>query len=825
MIYRFLALIIIFFIQFLDAKEVIKVGVLSFRDINHTYKQWEPTVAYLHEALPNYEFKLIPFYDFDFDKTYEKEKLNFVITNPEHFVLNRTKYKLNAIATLVQKYNNKIYATFGGVIFTRSDSKNINRIKDIEFKKIASPSKNSFGAYLVQIWELWKMNILSRDLNIYFTDFPQDRVVYDVLAKKADVGFVRTGVLESMIKEKKISKDDIKVLGNKSNEDFDMFLSTELYPLWTLLNTQFTSLESSKDVLMALFTIKEKSKAALVGDYYGFIPVKDYSKVEILMQTLRVHPDFKSKVTILDVIKKYYAEIMFSTILFLFLSSIVIIRILRDRKKIRDIARENELLLGSIEEGLYGTDEEGRCTFINNTALKMLGFSRDEIIGKNQHDLFHHTHYDSHDKYEVCDCPIYKTSRDGRIRNTDEVFFKKDGTLLFVHLIASPIFTDNKISGVMVAFGDIGASIKQKEELQNEKEKFEAIFNSSKDGIAILDLQSKFLEFNNAYLEMTGFSREELVTKTCVELTAPEDLERTKEALVVILNDGYIKDFEKTCITKNEKRLTITMSAVLMPDKNSILISTKDVTQNKLYTQQSKLASMGEMIGNIAHQWRQPLSVISSVASGVVVKSELNMLQQDEFVSEMKIVMKQAQYLSKTIDDFRNFIKESNIKERVDFTNMINQTISLVQSIFLLEGINIVTSLEQNFEIDGFENELIQAYINILNNAKDAIKYGDLKEEDRLIFLKTYKNEDGFVFDIYDSGGGISQEIIERIFEPYYTTKHKSIGTGLGLSMCRQIITEHHNAKIEAFNINYEYNNKAYKGACFRTLFPISQIR
>ena len=131
------------------------------------------------------------------------------------------------------------------------------------------------------------------------------------------------------------------------------------------------------------------------------------------------------------------------------------------------------------------------------------------------------------------------------------------------------------------------------------------------------------------------------------------------------------------------------------------------------------------------------------------------------------------------------------------------------------------TLFEDDIIIEGFENEIIQALINIINNAKDAIKENSTQLEERVILIKTIKDNNSLNMIIQDSGKGISPEILPRIFEPYFTTKHKSIGTGIGLSMTRKIIIEHHNGQISATNKKFTFNKKECFGACFVISFPI----
>lgn len=132
--------------------------------------------------------------------------------------------------------------------------------------------------------------------------------------------------------------------------------------------------------------------------------------------------------------------------------------------------------------------------------------------------------------------------------------------------------------------------------------------------------------------------------------------------------------------------------------------------------------------------------------------------------------------------------------------------------------INLILNVEDDMILYGFENELIQALINIINNARDAVKEHVPNDDDKFIFIQTKKIDDKLEISIKDSGGGIPENIIHRIFEPYFTTKHQSVGTGIGLSMTHKVIVERLNGNILVENQEYNYNDKNYKGACFKII-------
>jgi len=362
-------------------------------------------------------------------------------------------------------------------------------------------------------------------------------------------------------------------------------------------------------------------------------------------------------------------------------------------------------------------------------------------------------------------------------------------------------------------------------ELEKQKETFEAIYNGSKDAIAILDMKSNFLQVNPAYIEITGFTKKELLNTSCLNLTAQKDIQPSKDAMEEIMKVGFIKNFEKECIIKDNKILLVNMSISLLHNPDRILISVRDVTElkkkEKLMFEQSKMASMGEMIGNIAHQWRQPLSVISTAASGMKIEQEYNMLKEEDISKMCDAINDNAQYLSKTIDDFRNFIKGDSTKKIFNFKKGINNFLNLINGSMRDNNINMILDLQEGIEIDGYENELNQCLMNIFNNAKDEL----IKKEtnkDRFVFISTSTSEENIIIKIKDNAGGIPKDIINKIFEPYFTTKHQSQGTGIGLHMTYNLIVDGMGGNIEATNVNYRYGDNEYVGAEFIITLPLN---
>ena len=231
-----------------------------------------------------------------------------------------------------------------------------------------------------------------------------------------------------------------------------------------------------------------------------------------------------------------------------------------------------------------------------------------------------------------------------------------------------------------------------------------------------------------------------------------------------------------------------------------------------------KMAALGEMIANIAHQWRQPLSVISTGVTGMQVQKEYGLLNDEEFNKTCQAINDNTQYLSKTIDHFRDFIKGERNKVEFDLTENINNFLTLVQGSIKMNNINIVLNLQENIKINNYPNELLQCLFNVFNNAKDALI--EKKIEDKYIFISSKIKKDQVIIKIKDNAHGIANNALAHIFEPYFTTKDKNKGTGLGLNITYNLVTKGMNGTIEAYNVSFTYNKNEYTGAEFRIQFP-----
>ncbi|WP_233994417.1 sensor histidine kinase [Campylobacter fetus] len=233
----------------------------------------------------------------------------------------------------------------------------------------------------------------------------------------------------------------------------------------------------------------------------------------------------------------------------------------------------------------------------------------------------------------------------------------------------------------------------------------------------------------------------------------------------------------------------------------------KNEEKTKLMFQQSRLANMGEMLANIAHQWRQPLNELS--IDLFRLKQTVNTPNSEflDIYNHSKTVIKG---MSNTIEDFRNFFNSNTKKESFLVSSAIEDAAIMLQRTLEKDGIKLEFSYDKNIFLTGYKNELAQVFVNLFTNARDAFREIDIDNK----FIKvSVKRSKGFVIlKVQDNAGGIKEGIKDKIFEPYFTTKHPIVGTGLGLYMNKKII-EKFNGDISVHNVKF--------GTCFEIKIPI----
>lgn len=351
----------------------------------------------------------------------------------------------------------------------------------------------------------------------------------------------------------------------------------------------------------------------------------------------------------------------------------------------------------------------------------------------------------------------------------------------------------------------------QNEKIEEKNSQLNLLLNTTMEAIVLLR-DKKVIDCNDTAVDFFDFkNKDEFINQGI------ENLHLNCE----LLNTPTQKPIEIKLKLKKTTYALLNVKQTNFNNQVCKIISLLDITELKnkeiLLQEQSKLASMGEMLSNIAHQWRQPLSIVSVAASSVTLKKEINQLDDDFLFDSMEKIVKTTEHLSNTIEVFKEFLKDDKEKTTFSISENIDKNLSIIESVLSDNKINIIKEYE-DIKITNYYNEFSQVIMNILTNAKDAFRVKN-NDEEKIIKIKIEQSDTKVIISILDNAGGIEESIINRVFEPYFTTKHSYHGTGLGLYMSHKIIKNSMNGEISVSNEYFEYKDNYYKGACFKIEF------
>ncbi len=656
----------------LFAKQV-TIAVVAIHGDEKAIQAWTPTVEFLQRALPQHTFKLIPFTPDKVEQlkqTIAAGTIDFVISQPAIYVELELSNGISRILTMIDKSRS---AEFGSVLITRSDS-GIKRLKQVKKRRIAAVAPLGFGGWLIGYHELLEHGIdLLKDASHVEFLGTQDKVLQAVMNRRADIGIIRTGFLENMVRDNGLDLNKITVLNRQSNLDFPYLLSTRLYPEWAFAKTKKVSNALAKETAMAMMSIPPDSEAAKKAGFWEWTMPYNYQPVHEMMQKLQVGP-YKSfgEVTLWEFIYQHKvltiisAFFLFGMIVFMFIS-------FKMRFKLQNY-------IDIIDKTTIASqvDARGNILHASQALCNLTGYTKEELIGR-KHTLLRHP-----DVPKSFYRQMRATLNAGKVWKGELMNRRKDGRTIWSEATISPVY--------------------------------------------------------DAKRQLTGYT------------TVRQDITDKK---------------------KIEK-------------------------QRLLFLQQSRLAQMGELIGMIAHQWRQPLNIIGLSITKIEMESMLGILDDAKLEKIMQNINTQVQYMSQTIDDFREFFHQDKELQKMNLRALLQESVDLLRDLFRSKKISITNEVDETLAVDIFPNEFKQVILNILNNAKDALL--EHPQESRKILITARQNEGKTTVFISDNGGGIDPKIIDKIFDPYFTTKFESQGTGLGLYISKLIIEEHLHGTIKAEN-------------------------
>lgn len=389
-----LLMLLLFMASLAPAAESVKLGVLSFTDKQDTLRQWSPTAAYLHQIIPTRTFEVVPLYYDEMNARVAGHQLDYVFTNSEHYVVLRNAFKLSAMLTLMNRVEGTDVNAFGGVIFSRAEGAPIDRLEDLRGKRVAAVGLFSLGGFLAaaEVCKQAHVDLQTDDVQLRFIGMPHASVVQAVLNNQADVGIVRTGVLEMLIRQGALDPARIHVVNSQSTALFPQRLSTNLYPEWPLAAMPESDMALTKAITIALLQMRPENPAARAGGYAGFTPPANYLPVEEVMRGLRVYPGVHAISVWQDLWEQNSAKlqvlglVLLAAILLVTLYLYVSNRNLRRLTALYARAQEDLEIMAvafNSQVGLIVTDRFTRIVRANDALCATLGYAETDLIGSD----------------------------------------------------------------------------------------------------------------------------------------------------------------------------------------------------------------------------------------------------------------------------------------------------------------------------------------------------------------------------------------------------------------------------------------------------------
>ena len=494
-----------------------------------------------------------------------------------------------------------------------------------------------------------------------------------------------------------------------------------------------------------------------------------------------------------------------------------------DVSETEKLKRKYEVMFMNSREGIFLHELDGTMIDVNPYIEKLHNLPKDKIIGINVGTFF------KEEDFEKADTLMKELSEKGYVEFAIELK-KIDGTPFFASIESHILELDGR-QVVQGTLKDLTINIKN-ELLLNRSKK---IFDNIQEGVLITNSGGYITEVNKAFETITGYSYSDALGDKVSLLRSGKHGDDFYKAMWSSLKSDLKWSGKVYNKKKNGEIYTsfLTISTIknsageienyigIFTDISDVLEYEKELREKDIILiQQSKMAAMGEMIDNIAHQWKQPLGLIS-MSNGLIKMSQRanTSTPKNKMINEAIInIDSEVKHLTTTINDFRNFFSPNKKKEEFFIGICIDRMISLLESRLKNRNIKVIKKISST-KIYSIENELVQVLMNIINNAIDALD--ESIEDQRYIFIETFKKGDTLFISIKDNAGGIPDAIKDKVFESRFTTKEVGKGTGIGLYMSRQVIHSL-GGTLLLENVAYQFKEKHYTGANFMITVPQS---
>jgi PAS domain S-box-containing protein len=836
------------------ATEKVVIGVQAHRPTPEVLARWQPLATALTQAIPEHEFVIEPLVHDKMADALMARQVDFVLTNPGHYVLLAHRSGLTSpLATLIEQESGTPLSVFGGVIFARADNAAITDLGSLHNKRIATYTTQSLGGYQMQAYEMLQAGIpLPTDARLISTKTTQDSVFDEVLSGRAEAGFVRTGLLENMVRKGKLDMGQLKIVNQQNLPGFPLALSTHLYPEWAFAAALHVDEKLRRKVTVALFRVDEDAALLRALKIGGFSVPVDYKPVEDMLRALRVAPyDSLPQFTLSDVGRRYRDWIiaaLLATGLFLLL----LFYILRSRHKLivekgkvltqqRQLQRERDFADSLIETAqaiILVLDPQGCIVRYNSYLEHLSGYPLAEMRGKDWMENF----LPAHERVRIRALFAQAVSGTKTQGHVNAILTRTGEERLIEWYDKTLLDADGSVTGLLAIGLDVTDAKRAERAFREKSEELDRYFNSSLDLLCIADMQGCFRRLNPVWAETLGYPLNELVGRPCMELVHPDDAEGTLQAMSMLGKGKSVLNFTNRYRHKDGSYRWIEWRS--HSEGGLIYAAAHDITEQKRavevlqhYREQleaeveqrtaelvlarnaAETANKAKSVflANMSHELRTPLNAILGFSTILRRNSQLN----DQQRQQLDIVNRSGEHLLTLINDVLEVAKiEAGriVLEQapVDLGSLVRDVSEMMSVRAQGKGLRLLVEQSSQFPrfILGDEPRLRQILINLVGNAIKFTQQGSVTVR----FGIRNNAADHLLIEIEDTGIGIAPQDQACIFEPFVQVgEHGDTkGTGLGLTITRQFV------QLMGGAITLE--STPGKGSLFRVEWPVTEV-
>ena len=802
------------------------IGVFAFRSKAETTQRWQPLADHLNRTLPDKHARIVALDMAGMDAALSNEELDFIFTNPRHFVTLRQHYRLSgALATLVENDHGRAIPVLGGTIITSARRDDLTRLEQLRDKRIAISGTEFMGAYLAPAAALFEAGVkLPADATLIDVKPPQENVIAAVLGGRADAGFIRSGLLEDLERTGQLQPGQLKVLAPRSIPGFPWAISTPTYPDWPFIALRHVDTDTARRVAASLLAIEPGDRVARASRIHGFVVPGDYAEVEEALRMLRLPPyDVALEITLHDLWIQFRLQIIGGFVAL----GIIIILLLVLAWRTRQLARSRQLL-AERETTLNRAQQVAHTgSWSYDFELQTMQGSEEtcRIFDLPEGEAFSLVHF--REQLHPDDIPAielaWEKAKAGQgydceyriLVGTDVRWIRARGEFEFA--------ADGSPRACIGTVQDITVPRRMGEALRESEVRFRDFTRVSADWVWEVDTNARYTFVAGNVETVLGFIPEELLGKTPFDLMAPAEAERVAAIFAPIAaRQEIFQDLNNVVRTKVGTELTILSSGVPTFDAKGnwtgyrgvdqdiserqrvanelehhrqhleelVMARTAELAEAKLAAEAANRAK-SSFLANMSHEIRTPMNAIIGLTH-ILQRNASNERQHQQLGK----VSSAAHHLLGIINDILDFSKIEAGKLSIEATDFdleqsFEQTCALIGDGANAKGIEIVRHIDPALP-DMLYGDPLRIGQILLNFAGNAVKFTEQGHVSLHARLLAETAEGLFVrFEVIDTGIGMTPEQQGRLFQAFeqadVSTTRKFGGTGLGLAISRRL--------------------------------------